>query len=301
MSVTEHGPAWLLLAFELPTKRASRRVEIWRKLRRYGALPLRNAGYLLPNRPDCLERLQWLATAIRTYDGAASVLEVHRIDDLTRPQLVEMFNRARDADYAEVARLVKGSSTDAQRTRLRRRLQDLAAIDYFDSPMRGRAEALLDSLERAGRRAPPTSSERTMKSDYRNRTWITRPRPGIDRAASAWLIRRFIDPKARFVFADDASRHPRAVPFDMFGGEGFGHRGDDCTIETLVKSFRIRDRKAIAVARAVHDADLGDAKFGRVEAIGIDRALVGWALGGVPDTELLRRGIELIEGLYAAT
>ncbi|MGE5814377.1 MAG: Chromate resistance protein ChrB, partial [Acidobacteriota bacterium] len=189
MRVTSCAAPWLLLAFELPARQASRRVEIWRKLRRYGALPFRNAGYLLPNRPDCLERMQWLAAAIRTSGGVGSVLEVHAIDDVPQLQLVTMFNRARDADYAEIARRLKGSTTDAQRTRLRRRLHEVAAIDYFESPMRGRVEGLLDNLERAGRQPPPTPPERAMKSNYRNRTWITRPQPGIDRAASAWLIR----------------------------------------------------------------------------------------------------------------
>ncbi len=298
MTVREHVP-WLLLAFDLPAKQASRRVEVWRKLRRHGALPFKNAGYLLPNREECREHLQWLAASIRTYGGAASVLEVHGIDDLGPQQLIAQFNQARAADYAELERLLKPAKTDAQRARVRRRFQQIAAIDYFDSSMRSRTEALLDRADHAARglSSPP---EKRMKREYRNRTWVTRPRPGIDRVASAWLLRRFIDPQAKFVFAADPKRYPRAVPFDMYSGTGFGHRGDDCTFETLVKEFGVRDRKVTAVARAVHDADLGDEKFGRPEALGLDRALVGWAHAGVPDQELLRRGMELIEGLYSS-
>jgi hypothetical protein len=128
--------------------------------------------------------------------------------------------------------------------------------------------------------------------------WITRPRPGIDRVSSAWLIRRFIDPEARFVFGTEPSIYPDAIPFDMFCPEGFGHRGEDCTFETLYKQFAIRDSKVKRIAQIIHDADLGDDKFGRIEGQGLDRVLNGWAKQGLPDDELLQRGTELIEGLY---
>ena len=137
-----------------------------------------------------------------------------------------------------------------------------------------------------------------MKKEFRNRVWVTRPRPGIDRSASAWLIRRFIDPKSSFTFADDPKKRPNAVPFDMFGGVGFGHRGDDCTFETLRNEFAVRDPRVAALAEMVHDADLEDGKFARQEAMGVDRVLVGWAQQGASDQELLRRGMEMIDGLY---
>ena len=129
--------------------------------------------------------------------------------------------------------------------------------------------------------------------------WITRPRPGIDRVSSAWLIRRFIDPRAKFAFL--GRRAPAgAIPFDTFLAEGFGHRGDDCTFETLRKEFAIRDVKVVSIAEIIHDADLGDEKFARPEGLGLDRVLIGWAQQGVADDELLRRGMDLIEGLYQA-
>ena len=123
-------------------------------------------------------------------------------------------------------------------------------------------------------------------------------RPGIDRVSSAWLIKRVIDPKAHFVFGDDPDTHPEAIPFDMFVDAGFGHRGEDCTFETLCKEFAIREKGIERVAQIIHDADLGDEKFGRVEGHGLDHVLTGWARQGVSDDELLRRGMELIEGLY---
>jgi hypothetical protein len=114
---------------------------------------------------------------------------------------------------------------------------------------------------------------------------------------SAWLIRRFIDPKAKFAFAVEDRKPSEAVPFDMYEG-GFGHRGEDCTFETLLKAFHIRDKKAVAMAQIVHDADLFDEKFGRKEGFGIDEVMKGWARQGLSDQELLDRGIQLAEGIY---
>jgi hypothetical protein len=148
----------------------------------------------------------------------------------------------------------------------------------------------------------PNRKEKAVKinpREYLGRIWITRPRPGIDRSASAWLIRRFIDKKARFTFAADENPPREAVPFDMFHG-GFGHRGEDCTFETLLKSFRIRDKKVGVIGQIIHDADLLDEKYGRKEGFGIDEVLNGWAKQGIPDRELLERGMQLIEGLYHA-
>jgi len=126
---------------------------------------------------------------------------------------------------------------------------------------------------------------------------VTRPRPGVDRVTSAWLIRKFIDQKAKFAFAPEDKKPPKAVPFDMYEG-GFGHRGEDCTFETLFKVFHIRDKKAQIMAEVVHDADLFDEKFGRKEGFGIDEVMKGWARGGLSDPELLKRGMQLAEGLY---
>jgi hypothetical protein len=120
----------------------------------------------------------------------------------------------------------------------------------------------------------------------------------VDRCASAWLIRRFIDSKARFGFAPEEQVPKGSVPFDMFHESAFGHRGEDCTFETLQKDFKIRDRRVKVISEIIHDADLADDKFGRKEGYGIDEVLKGWALQGIPDQELLDRGMQLIEGLY---
>jgi hypothetical protein len=160
-------------------------------------------------------------------------------------------------------------------------------------------ERVRELLERASSlRAAAGVSAKINPKEYKNRIWVTRPRPGVDRCASAWLVRRFIDPKARFTFATEDHVPPRAVSFDMFHERGFGHRGADCTFETLEKEFRIRDPRVAVIGQMIHDADLLDDRFGRKEGYGVDEILKGWARQGLADEKLLEPGMELIEGLY---
>ncbi len=292
----------MLLIFSLPANRASQRVEIWRKLQRNGTLPLRSSGHVLPNTPANQEKLEWLARSIRSYKGEASVVQVQAFDDLPDARLRQLFIEARSQDYQRVLRELNKllSHSSARRgagrlSRLRRRLQEIVDIDFFGNPLRKQVEAL---LARADGDEASSPKRRVKAAQYRNRVWITRPRPGIDRVSSAWLVRKFIDPRARFTFADDPGVHPGTIPFDMFHAEAFGHRGDDCTFETLCKEFAIREARVRRIAQIVHDADLNDEKFGRTEGVGLDRVLIGWARQDVADDELLRRGMELIEGLY---
>ena len=305
MSVSANNKSanWLLLVFTLPTAKASKRVGVWRKLQRYGAVALPASGYVLPNNPAEQERFEWLATSIRNARGQAAVAQVSSFDNLPNERIEEMFNKARTRDYQalekELRKIAKNGRRDIPENtlaRVKRHLQQITEIDFFGSPARARVEEAVRRLEK-GDTKTEIKGKRNAK-DYAGRIWITRPRPGIDRVASAWLIRRFIDPDARFIFDKDPSRHPAAIPFDMFQGGGFGHRGNDCTFETLVKSFGLRDRRVELVAQAIHDADLADEHFGRDEALGIDRILEGWSAQGVSDEELLRRGMEMIEGLY---
>jgi len=295
------APPWLLLVFSLPAKRATERVAVWRKLRRYGVLALKSSGYLLPNTSANEERLEWLAADIRKHRGDASVLHVTGIDNLPSPQLIRMFNDARNGEYnaiaAQLKKLGKGRSPSlGTPPQWRRRFQEVAERDFFQAPARARVEQLFAQLDQRAHVSSSDSSRK--KKDYHGQTWVTRPRPGIDRVSSAWLIRRFIDASATFQFADDPAAVPAAIPFDMFGAAGFGHRGDDCTFETLVKHFGIDDERVRSIAHGIHDADLADEKFGSSEAVGLDHVLSGWANQGISNDELLRRGIELIEGLY---
>ncbi|HJZ63402.1 MAG TPA: chromate resistance protein ChrB domain-containing protein [Candidatus Acidoferrum sp.] len=298
---------WLLLTFTLPTKRASQRVEIWRKLQRFGTVPLGNSGYLLPNNPSNEERFQWLATSIRKYGGDASVVHVESIDNLSRPQLVGRFAEARTKEYQELIReLHVFSSTrvegkgEGRLNRLRNRFQEIVEVDFFNSPLQKRVEELLEKAAMLRERKLNAPNSKINPEDYRDRVWVTRPRPGVDRCASAWLIRNFIDGKARFTFAPEDRVPAGVVPFDMFHAEGFGHRGDDCTFETLEKLFHVRDPKVALIGQMIHDADLLDDRFGRNEAYGVDEILKGWARQRIPDDRLLERGMELIDALYSA-
>jgi hypothetical protein len=305
MTVTRSSTIpWLLLVFSLPTKSASQRVKVWRKIQRYGMLALRSSGYVLPNNPVNQERMEWLATTIRADKGQASVVQAQGFDDLPAERLKVLFVDARTRDYQKLLHEAKkllavpaSRRPDGRLNRIRRRFVELQEIDFFGNPLRTRLENLLIQAddaagEKSGRKSKPKSAE------YVGRLWMTRPRPGTDRVSSAWLIRRFIDPKARFIFGAEPGSHPDAIPFDMFCPQGFGHRGEDCTFETLYKQFAIRDSKVKRIAQIIHDADLSDEKFGRTEGVGLDSVLKGWAKQDLPDDELLRRGMDLIEGLF---
>ena len=133
--------------------------------------------------------------------------------------------------------------------------------------------------------------------DLRGRQWVTRRRPHVDRIASAWLIKRFIDPEATFVFADPEDFPENAIPFDTPGAE-LSHVGDDCTFETLLKRAGLRDRRLARLAEIVHEADLRDGKFLRDEARGIDLVIRGLLAAHSDDHEVLTHGLALFEGLY---
>ncbi len=312
MSITNSkrgATAWLFFMFQLPAGLASQRVSVWRKLQKYGALAWKNSAYALPRSPANLEKFQWLAAEVRKYRGDASVVEVARIDDYSAKQMVALFNQARARDFDRLVRDIrsvlrpvggrgKGRPAGAL-ARLNRRFAEIAAVDAFGCPNRKEAEGLLKELEARSLREPvgDCGSEPRKGVAYQARVWMTRPRPEVDRVASAWLIKHFIDPKARFVFSSDPHAHPGAVRYDMFEGE-FTHAGDDCTFETLLKRFGLRDKRLRLIAQIVHDADLEDNKYGRAGGRALDLVFKGWGKLGWPDEEILKRGFGLYDGLY---
>lgn len=307
MNITGMGgnAPWLLLVFTLPSAKASERVGVWRKLQKFGSIPFRNAGYMLPNEPIGLERFEWLAASVRSSEGEASILQVQSIDDTSIRILQNQFRQARSVDYEALIKdagklksSAKGNSGPV--VRLRRRYEEIVAIDFFESPLRRKADGVLRKLEQPDQPVKQPKTQKADKTAYKGRAWMTRPRPGIDRVSSAWLIERFIDPKATFIFGNDPAAHPKAVPFDMFQGVGFGHEGEQCTFETLCVAFGITDAKVKLIAQAIHDADLEDDRYGRVEGHTMNQILKGWAKQNIADKDLLRRGIDLIAGLYEA-
>jgi hypothetical protein len=297
--------SWLLLLFSLPTNRNTERVAVWRRLKKMGAVQIKTSTYLLPDEPAQYEQFQWLAQQIRDYGGDSTLVRAQEIEGLARDKVVAMFNDARTKDYAELRkslqRFVAGrrkmdaDEAATELARLTRQFREIREVDFFDSA-RGHDVAML--LRRAAGPRRRRQLELLDPSQYQGKTWLTRPRPEIDRVGSAWLISKFIDRKAKFIFAPKAEAVPNAIPFDMLDAE-FSHHGNSCTFETLTKRFAISDKAISKIGEMIHDADLDDARFQRVEAIGIDRVLKGWAKQGLPDEEILRRGFECFDALHA--
>jgi hypothetical protein len=297
--------SWLLLLYSLPTGQKTERVAIWRRLKKMGAVQVKTSTYLLPDEPAQYEQFQWLAQQIRDYGGDSTLVRAQEIEGLTREKVVAMFNEVRARDYAELRRSLQSfigrrKKMDAEEAgadleRLTRHFREIRAVDFFDSP-RGHDVAML--LRRAEGPRRPRQLEKLDVRHYQGKTWLTRPRPEIDRVGSAWLISKFIDRKPKFVFAPKAEAVARAIPFDMLDAE-FSHHGNYCTFETLTKCFAISDKSVAKIGEMIHDADLDDARFQRIEAVGIDRVLKGWAKEGLRDEEILRRGFECLDALYA--
>ena len=296
--------SWLLLLYSLPTRQKTERVAVWRRFKKIGAIQIKTSTYLLPDNPPQYEHFQWLAQQIRDFGGDATLVRVQEIEGLPNEKLIALFNRTRDEEYGAIktalhAFLARGKKTDpginaAELERLTRQFRAIREIDFFQSPRGQDVQMLLRRAEGSPKKALPHLDSK----NYRGKTWLTRPRPEIDRVGSAWLIRRFIDPRAKFVFAATVPSNREILPFDMVDVE-FSHHGDCCTFETLIRRFGIEDKAVKKVAEMIHDADLEDAKFQRAECIGIDRVLKGWAKEGSPDEEILRRGFECFDALYS--
>ncbi len=297
--------SWLLLLFSLPTNRNTERVAVWRRLKKVGAVQIKTSTYLLPDEPAQYEQFQWLAQQIRDYGGDSTLVRAQEIEGLTKEKVIAIFNDARAKDYAELRKSLQGfigrrkkidaEIAGAELERLTRQFREIREVDFFDSA-RGHDVAML--LRRAEGRSTARRLAVLDAKQYQGKTWLTRPRPEIDRVGSAWLISKFIDRKPKFVFAPSADAVPGAIPFDMLDAE-FSHHGNYCTFETLIRRFAISDKVVAKIGEMIHDADLDDARFQRVEAVGIDRVLKGWAREGLPDKEILRRGFECFEALYA--
>lgn len=306
---------------QLPSSPSNLRVRTWRRLQQIGAIVVKQAVYVLPDSPGAREDFEWLKAEIEAAGGQAAVFAAGNVDAWSDDALVEEFRRIRQADYErlghEIARVTR-RVTGRQAARVRRpfalrrsceafrlRLAALEQIDFFGSAGRDRVSMLLDALsERLAKGAPQSPPQasygRITPEEYRRRLWVTRPRPGVDRMASAWLIQRFIDPEAGFGFVADRVAAPRdAIPFDMFGVD-FSHRGEHCTFETLCEAFRIQDATVTRVAGIVHDLDLKDGRFGAPEASALGALIEGLQLLYADDNALLAQGMTLFESLYRA-
>jgi hypothetical protein len=310
---------WLLFAHQLPAKPSNLRVRTWRRLQQLGAIPVKQGLYVLPDTATAREDFEWLKSEIVSARGDANVFAADTVDAWSDDALVQEFGRVRQEAYGALAEKVERvlARLDAPRRRSPARtpalgrviegfqlqLAAIEGVDFFGTAGRDRVVTLLERLKaRVARKndAAGEAADRVDADQYRARLWVTRPRPGVDRMASAWLIRRFVDPGARFGFVADREAAVRdAVPFDMFGVE-FTHRGEHCTFETLCASFGIRDAAVNRIAGIVHDLDLKDRRFGAPEAPAVGTVIDGLQRSFDGDERLLEEGIVLFEALYRA-
>src|SRR5262245_37942653 len=233
---------WLLLIHQIPPKPAYLRVKIWRRLQDLGAVAIKNSVYTLPLSDDAHEDFEWIVREIVAQHGDAMVCEARLIEGITNEQVEALFHAARDADYAQLAqearRVLSSASKERARgsleadvARLRRKLAEIVEIDFFGSLGRGDAEAAIGEIEAQLKHAEAgpvdaATSGPLRPEDYRGRTWVTRTGIHVDRIASAWLIKRFIDPKAKFKFVPAKGYRPtqNELLFDMFDAQ-FTHEG----------------------------------------------------------------------------
>ncbi len=299
---------WLLLIHQIPPDPGYLRVKVRRRLRRIGAATLKHTVYVLPLSDATREAFEWLAREIRACGGDAILCEARFIGGLSDEDVRNVFRNEREPEYAEIVRAVQEITTEgssqgqaAQLARLRRRVAAVTKLDFFDAPGRAAAErAIADAEARVhGRAEEVFGSGRPSVADLRGKVWVTRAGVHVDRMASAWLIRRFIDPDARFRFVDpdDYRVASGEVRFDMYDAE-FTHEGELCTFEVLCALAAPEDSALGTVAEIVHDIDLTDGKFGRVEAAGIERLIAGIQVTYPRDEDRLERAAEVFEGLY---
>lgn len=308
---------WLVLTHHLPPEPAYFRVKVGRRLERIGALALKSSVYVLPSSDEALEDFQWLLQEIVAGGGEATLCAATFVDGSTHASLVARFREARARDYDEVARSARklldelgrrdgdddgpAGRLEARARRLMRRLEEVRSQDRLDAEGRMAAEHEVARVRTAllGEPVEACGGESRPRDVGRGRTWVTRSNVRVDRIASAWLIRRFIDPAARFAFVTARGYEPAAgeLRFDMFEGE-FTHVGDGCTFETLLDRFGLDDPALAALGEIVHDIDCKDDKFGRAEAPGVASLVDGIARSDATDDARLERGAALFDDLY---
>jgi hypothetical protein len=310
---------WLLLAFQLPPRAGALRVRVWRRLQAIGAVPLGTALYALPERPACREDFEWLLRAIGDGGGEGTLVAGRLLAGVDAATLRSRLEAARDAEYRELAETLRramkararGKAAAEQAAqeliRARRRLAEIEQRDFYGADARAIVAGLLGELEQRALGTTATASKRGAKAmkqqaraaALRGKTWVTRERVHVDRIACAWLIRRWIDPKARFHFVAGRDHAPSAgeLRFDMFEAE-YTHEGERCTFEVMLARFGLREPALRAIGEIVHDIDLKDARYARAETAGVAALLAGICRGEPDDLQRLARGGALFDDLY---
>jgi hypothetical protein len=308
---------WLLLVHQIPPKPDSFRMKIWRRLQQVGAVAIKQSVYAMPFSDQSREDLSWTLREIIEGGGDGSIIEARFLEGLTDEQVAALFQNARKWDYEKLIQdasillaqwsakhdnlkdpTIKGP---AQLARLQRRLDEIAAIDFFKAPERGTAEILVKDLTvRLSDEPSPEAVIQERINHMKGKIWVTRENLFVDRIACGWLIRRFVDSEAAFKFVSGAHYTPEKgeVRFDMFDGE-FTHEGDRCTFEVMIQRFQLQEKALAPLAEVVHDIDLKDAKFGRAETDGFNALLTGLTASRPDDNQRMAEGAQLFENLYA--
>jgi hypothetical protein len=307
---------WLVLVTTLPTGHAAMRMRVWREIRVLGAAILRDGVYLLPNRDELAAGLARLAQSVQEAEGAAHVMTVAAQGDQQQAWR-ELFDRS--DEYGELLKRVTGlrrqlgaaradlAALRAEARDIQMRMAGVRATDYFPGAAGEQAGAAIGDLQAAiERKATPGEPAqqagriaRLSRDDYQGRVWATRRGLWVDRIACAWLIRRFIDTKARFVWLADIKAAPkRALGFD-YDGATFTHRDGKVSFEVLLASFSIdSDAALLQVGQLVHVLDAGGAP--RPEAAGLEVVLRGMQRIAADDDALLAASVPVFDALHAA-
>lgn len=306
---------WLLLILTLPSAPSAVRVRTWRALKAAGCAALRDGVYLLPERPDCAQVLAELAAAVQAAGGTATRLTLTARDAAQQAAFVALFDRSADyrsrlQDIGRARRALRRAAEPAARkllSDLAQQVESVRRIDFFPTAVAAEAVAALDALrgeldarfspgEPSARRG--TAITRRDPADYRGRVWATRRRPWVDRLASAWLIRRFVDSQARIVWVASADKVPkRALGFD-YDGAAFTHLGNKVTFEVLAASFGVDDDTAVKrIGEAVHYIDVGGVPS--EEAAGLAAVVRGLQAQHRDDDALLGAACAVFDALYA--
>ena len=291
---------FLALFVSLPSRQTAGRMRIWRALRALGCAILRDGVYLLPESAGHAASLERIADEVRAVQGTAELYRLGGRDERQQAEIVALFDRG--TDYAALLRAMASTgSGDAKALRsLRRDLAALVAIDYFPGEAQRQAQAALAALEAAAGGEPMVAAgeiRRLASADFQGRTWATRKNLWVDRMASAWLIRRFIDRRAKFLWLDKPAKCPKtALGFD-FDGAAFTHVGGRVTFEVLAASFGLDADPALSkIAAIVHCLDVGGVPV--VEAAGIEAVLAGLRAASGDDDKLLTAAARVFDGLY---
>lgn len=304
-----------MLLHTLPPNPPYLRAKVMRRLTKLGALALKRSAYLLPADDGTLEDFQWLRQEICDEGGEAWVVDARFVSGLRDEEIRESFRAMRSSDYRALAAEARAlldrvrdsgtpldpSTIEADRRRLLRRVDATRRIDFFHATEREEVEALMSTIERLAETGHETAAPIPTREELRSRTWVTRTGVKVDRMASAWLIRRFIDPAATFVFVAPETTSPirDALPFDMFEGE-FTHDGNRCTFEVLLTvSGQGDDRGLAAIAQIVHDLDLRDDRYQRPETAGVAALIDGIVSRFDDDHRRIAESTPLFDALYA--